>query len=144
VSVGVEHRNHRLESQPPAAGGPVDPELTITRIDAANATGGGKPLAVLVNWTAHPTFMSEDDMLFSGDWPGHLQRTLESLIGQGVVAMYCNGAEGDQSPTPRENSGESHWERAERYGRDLGVLAWKQWEKTSTTRNVPFAYHLHG
>jgi len=51
-----------------------DTDLTVTRIDSSN----GAPLAVLVNWTAHPTFMNEDDMLFSGDWPGHMQRTIES------------------------------------------------------------------
>ncbi len=50
--------------------GPVtDKELTVTRID----TAAGRPLAVLVNFTAHPTFMSGEDMLFSGDWPGHLR-----------------------------------------------------------------------
>ncbi len=132
------NRNRRLP------GGPIDPELTVTRIDTVAETSGKesteRPLAVLVNWTAHPTFMSEDDMLFSGDWPGHLQRTLESLI-PGAVAMYCNGAEGDQSPMPRENSGESRWERAERYGRDLGLVAWKQWERTTTQRDVAFAFH---
>jgi len=42
-----------------------DTALTVTRIDSSD----GAPLAVLVNWTAHPTFMNEDDMLFSGDWP---------------------------------------------------------------------------
>ena len=53
-------------------GGQVtDNDLTVTRIDTLE----GKPLAVLVNFTAHPTFMSGEDMLFSGDWPGHLQRT---------------------------------------------------------------------
>lgn len=145
VSIGTSsikidgwNRNRRLP------GGPVDPQLTITRIDtAASNAGAAKPLAVLVNWTAHPTFMSEDDMMFSGDWPGHLQRTLESLIGQNVVAMYYNGAEGDQAPMGRPNAGESHWERAERYGRDLGVVAWRQWEKTTTARDVPFAFHQH-
>lgn len=134
------NRNRRL------SGGPVDPELTVTRIDAVTEMPGkaaeDKPLAVLVNWTAHPTFMNEDDMLFSGDWPGQMQRTLESLIHP-AVAMYCNGAEGDQSPTPRENSGESRWEQAERYGRDLGIIAWKQWERTATQRDVPFAFHRH-
>lgn len=137
IKIDGWNRNRRLKD------GPVDPELTITRVDTVAAAGGkAKPLAVLVNWTAHPTFMSEDDMMFSGDWPGHLQRTLESLIGEGVVAMYYNGAEGDQSPQGRPNAGESHWERAERYGRDLGVVAFKQWEKTTTARDVPFGYHL--
>lgn len=121
-------------------GGPLtDTGLTITRID----TRDGRPLAVLVNFTAHPTFMSGEDMLFSGDWPGHLQRTLESLIGDGVTAMYYNGAEGDQSPVGRADAGESHWEQAERYGRDLGVVAWKQWNTTKAAADVPLAYHAH-
>jgi len=116
----------------------VDPELTVTRIDKLD----GKPLAVLVNFTAHPTFMNGEDMLFSGDWPGHLQRTVESLIGDGVTAMYYNGAEGDQAPQARRDSGESRWERAERYGRDVGIESYRAWTKVKTKRDVPFAYHL--
>lgn len=113
-----------------------DPDLTVTRVDKRN----GSPLAVLVNWTAHPTFMSEDDMLFSGDWPGHLQRTVEALIGQGVIAMYYNGAEGDQSPTPPADAA-SRWERAERYGREMGIQAWQAWEKAQPRDVKAFAYH---
>jgi hypothetical protein len=121
-------------------GTPVtDKALTITRIDRA----GGKPLAVLVNFTAHPTFMSEKDMWFSGDWPGHVQRTLESLVGEGVTAMYYNGAEGDQAPQGRPDAGESPWERAERYGRDLGVVCFRQWQQTAVQPSVEFKYHLH-
>lgn len=56
-----------------------DTDLTVTRIDAV----GGHPLATLVNWTAHPTFMSASDMSFSGDWPGHLQRTSRRSLGMG-------------------------------------------------------------
>jgi len=113
-----------------------DSDLTVTRVD----TSDGKPLAVLVNWSAHPTFMDEEDMLFSGDWPGQLQRTLEALIGQGVVAMFYNGAEGDQSPTPPAQAG-SRWERAERYGREMGIQAWRVWEKTKPTSVKLFATH---
>jgi hypothetical protein len=129
ITVDGWNRNRRGAAE-------TDRELTITRIDRAQ----GQPLAVLVNFTAHPTFMSGADMLFSGDWPGHLQRTLESLIGDGVTAMYYNGAEGDQSPVARADSGDSRWERAERYGRDLGVVAWKQWQKTPTRPDVAFLY----
>lgn len=132
ISIDGWNRNRR-------GGAMTDKELTITRVD----TTEGKPLAVLVNFTAHPTFMSGEDMLFSGDWPGHLQRTLESLIGEGVTAMYYNGAEGDQAPIGRSDAGNSRWERAERYGRDLGIVAWKQWQQTKTLQNVAFAYHLH-
>ncbi|MCI0493099.1 MAG: neutral/alkaline non-lysosomal ceramidase N-terminal domain-containing protein [Planctomycetes bacterium] len=132
ISIDGWNRNRR-------GGDVTDKDLTITRVD----TTEGKPLAVLVNFTAHPTFMSGEDMLFSGDWPGHLQRTIESLIGEGVVAMYYNGAQGDQSPVGRSDSGDSRWERAEHYGRDLGIVAWKQWQQTSTQQDVAFDYHLH-
>src|SRR5690606_29545181 len=76
-----------------------------------------------------------------GDWPGHLQRQLELLIGEGVVALYSNGAEGDQSPIARENSGNSRWERAERYGCELGVLAFRAWQNTPVQPDVKFAFH---
>ena len=132
IAIDGWNRNRR-------GGAETDRELTITRIDRAR----GEPLAVLVNFTAHPTFMSGADMLFSGDWPGHLQRTLESLIGAGVTAMYYNGAEGDQSPVGRAESGASRWERAEHYGRDLGVLAWQQWQKTPTRPDIAFAHQRH-
>jgi hypothetical protein len=129
TSVPDRNRNRRH-------GGPIhDTGLTVTRID----TGTGRPLAVLVNWTAHPTFMDAQDMLFSGDWPGHLQRTIEALIGQGVNVMFYNGAEGDQSPTPPDCT--SNWERAERYGREMGVLAWRSWEKLRPHEVGVFGYH---
>ena len=113
-----------------------DADLTITRIDKVT----GQPLAVLVNWTAHPTFMGPDDMMFSGGWPGHLQRTIEALIGNGVTAMYYNGAQGDQSPVPRKHSGGS-WERAECYGRQLGIIAYKEWQKIKPIPTPAFSYH---
>ncbi len=72
----------------------IDNELTATRVDLV----GGQPLAVLVNWTAHPTFIGDADMLLSAEWPGYLQTEMEKSIGKGVTVMYYNGAEGDQSP----------------------------------------------
>lgn len=113
-----------------------DPDLTITRIDGVD----GKPLAALVFWTAHPTFLGPKDMVFSGDWPGALQRTLESLIGQGVTVMFVNGAQGDQSPTPRIYSGESQWERVEDYGRDVAIKANEVWQKITPQENTPFSW----
>ena len=129
ISVPERNRNRRH-------GGAIhDTDLTVTRIDASE----GRPLAVLVNWTAHPTFMDAEDMMFSGDWPGHLQRTIEALIGRGVTVMFYNGAEGDQSPTPPNCT--SRWERAERYGREMGILAWRSWEKISPREVRVFGYH---
>jgi hypothetical protein len=132
VSIDGWNRNRR-------GGAFTDKQLTVTRVDKTD----GKPLAVLVNFTAHPTFMSGEDMYFSGDWPGHLQRTIESLVGDGVTAMYYNGAEGDQAPSGRPDAGESHYERAERYGRDLGIVAWKQWQETKPAKDAALAFHSH-
>lgn len=116
----------------------TDEELTITRIDSLS----DGPLAVLVNFTAHPTFLSDKEMLFSGGWPGHLQRTVEAVVGRGATVMYFNGAEGDQSPRSRPESGDSRWEMAERYGRELGLLVAREWNTISTEGDVAFSYHL--
>ncbi|HZZ80233.1 MAG TPA: hypothetical protein VFE62_17095, partial [Gemmataceae bacterium] len=139
VSAGTTTKSIEGWNRNRRGGTVTDNDLTVTRIDTAD----GKPFAVLVNYTAHPTFMNEQDMLFSGDWPGHLQRTVESLVGEGVTAMYYNGAEGDQAPVGRPDAGTSRWERAERYGRDLGIVAWKQWQETMTSPDVSFSYHSH-
>ena len=109
-----------------------DPDFTLTRIDDLD----GKPLAAIVFWTAHPTFLGPKNMLFSGDWPGELQRSLESLIGQGVTVMFANGAQGDQSPTPRPQSGESEWERVDDYGRDVAIKGYDVWKKIVPEANA--------
>lgn len=113
----------------------VDNEITITRIDHEDGT----PLTVLVNWTAHPTFMSGSDMWVSGGWPGYLQRELEQWIGDGVTVMYYNGAEGDQSPIGK-NVG-SHYEKAEIYGRDLAIEVLEIYQNTKTKSNILFDYN---
>ncbi|MEO2048485.1 MAG: neutral/alkaline non-lysosomal ceramidase N-terminal domain-containing protein [Pirellulales bacterium] len=125
------NRNRRHRS------GIVDDELTITRIDST----AGKPMALLVNFTAHPTFMTEKQMMFSGGWPGHLQRTAEGLIGNGVTVMYYNGAEGDQRPQGRPNGGGSRWEQAERYGHELGILVRQEWQSIAMQNDVAFQFH---
>jgi len=95
----------------------VDPQVTVLRLDRAD----GSPCAVLVNYTAHGTFVDEHDMLVSGEWAGSLQRTVEDFLGGGVICLYANGAEGDISPQGR--SGGSHYEQAWNYGRQVGLAA---------------------
>lgn len=113
----------------------VDKGLTVTRIDYEN----GIPMTVLVNWTAHPTFMDEKDMFVSGGWPGYLQRELEQWIGDGVTVMYYNGAEGDQSPIGI--SGVSHYEKAEIYGRTLAIKTFYVYQKIETKSEINFDYN---
>ncbi|MCK5134230.1 MAG: neutral/alkaline non-lysosomal ceramidase N-terminal domain-containing protein [Bacteroidales bacterium] len=113
----------------------IDNSLTVTRIDYLN----GKPMTVLVNWTGHPTIMDENDMLVSGGWPGYLQRELEGWIGQGVVAMFYNGPQGDQSVIA-EGAG-SHFEKAERYGRTMAINVLNIYNNINPVENIQFSYN---
>jgi hypothetical protein len=113
----------------------VDNYLTVTRIDHLN----GQPLSVLVNWTAHPTIMDENDMWVSGGWPGYLQRELEAWIGREVVAMFYNGAEGDQSVIA--SGAGSHHEKAEKYGREIAIEARNIYQNIQPVEDAGFNYH---
>lgn len=112
----------------------VDKELIVTRIDLTN----GKPLAALVNWTAHPTFIDGKDMLLSAEWPGYLQSELQNLIGNGVTALYYNGAEGDQSPILDEPKGA--YEKIEIYGKKMAVNAFNLYKEIKTRYVKEFRY----
>jgi neutral ceramidase len=136
VKIGTENRilnamNRNRRNDPD-----VDRELTVTRIDLEN----GKPMAVLVNWSAHPTFMDEKDMWVSAGWPGYLQRELESWIGDGAVAMYYNGAQADLSANRPQ--GGSHYEQAEMYGRELAKSAFEVYSKIEVKDKVELNYSL--
>lgn len=54
-------------------GGPTDPELRMIRVDDEE----GKPLAYVVNFSAHPTLLGPKNMQFSAEYPGQLARALE-------------------------------------------------------------------
>jgi len=112
----------------------VDKELTVTRVDLEN----GKPLAVLVNWTAHPTFLGGTDMQVSAEWPGYLQSELQRLIGNGVTAMYFNGAEGDQSTIL--NSPKKGYEKIEIYGKIIANKAFTLYQTIKPGKVKAFNY----
>ncbi len=103
----------RLSSNRARDGGPTDPVITVIRIDNDN----GEPFAILTDFTAHPTVLSDRNMLFSADYPGYFVDHVQELYGGSVVAMFANGAEGDQGPgNPDGNSG---FARAESIGKLL-------------------------
>jgi len=134
VKIGTEsqileglNRNRRKDPD-------VDKELTVTRVDLEN----GKPLAVLVNWTAHPTFLGGTDMQVSAEWPGYLQSELQRLIGNGVTAMYFNGAEGDQSTIL--NSPKKGYEKIEIYGKIIANKAFTLYQTIKPGKVKAFNY----
>lgn len=113
----------------------VDDELTVTRFDTVD----GEALVLFVNWTAHPTYMSEKVMHVSAGWPGYLQREIETFL-PGVVCMYTNGAEGDISPQGGE--GPSEFARAEDYGRKLAVKVLDLAPSIETREDVTLEYSM--
>ncbi|HEY6401981.1 MAG TPA: hypothetical protein VI479_11265, partial [Blastocatellia bacterium] len=68
-----------------------DRDMNVMRFDDAN----GKPIAILVNFTAHPTMVSTTTLRFSADYVGAMKAEVEKATGARVIFMQ--GAAGDQS-----------------------------------------------
>jgi hypothetical protein len=86
---------------------PTDPMLAVIRLDDA----GGKPIAVIANFAAHPVTMDTMELKFSADYPGALQNRVEESLNTNCVFMQ--GASGDMSPNRGELNGQQ-------YGQALG------------------------
>lgn len=86
------NRNRHAKTEPK----PRDPELSVVRFDDL----AGKPIALFVGLAAHPTIASTFDRRWSAEWPGAMQRELESSLG--IKSFFMQGAEGDMSPNTNE------------------------------------------
>src|ERR1019366_3381517 len=60
-----------------------DRELAVLRLDDA----AGKPIAVLINFAAHPTMLPASTMKFSADYVGVLKSAVERQTGAAVIFM---------------------------------------------------------
>ena len=89
------NRNRHTKLEPK----PVDRELAVMRFDDP----AGKPLALLVNFAAHPTMIPASTLQFSSDYVGAMRSAVEMELGARVIFMQ--GAAGDQSVNPGENKG---------------------------------------
>ncbi len=68
-----------------------DRDLTVLRLDAAD----GKPIAMIVNFAAHPTTLPDTTLQFSADYVGAMKNAVSAELKTPVVFMQ--GAAGDQS-----------------------------------------------
>lgn len=99
-------------------GGPIDPQIGVIRVDDSD----GNPIAIVTNFAAHPTTISKDfAFALSADYPGYFCDALEELSSPGCIALFMNGAEGNQACGNPENK--EGWERTESIGRLLAILA---------------------
>ena len=83
---------HDLSTNRRYDNGPIDPQVGVIRVD----DGDGNAMAVIANFAAHPTTVSDKDLYsISADYPGFFYTHLEGLLGGNAIAMFMNGAEGN-------------------------------------------------
>jgi neutral ceramidase len=103
------NRHTRLEPKP------SDRELGVMRIDNA----AGKPLAIVVNFAAHPTMLPSRTLKFSADYVGALKAEVARQTG--AAAIFMQGAAGDQSVNAEPGQGYQAF--GEALGREAVKLA---------------------
>ncbi len=100
IGVAVEsvtlNRNRHTKREPKA----TDPMLAVMRFDDQE----GKPIAVLVNFAAHPVMTEAKLLEYSADYPGFLKNKVEAELA--TKCVFMQGAAGDMSPNP----GTGPWE----------------------------------
>jgi neutral/alkaline ceramidase-like enzyme len=103
---------------------PVDPTVMVLRIDRADGT----PLAVLTNYACHPVVFGADNLRYSADFPGVMNRVVEQALGGPVQSFFLQGAPGDINPyyavTPlaQDAVGRRDW-TGERLGQEAARVA---------------------
>lgn len=122
----------------------VDDRLRVLRVDRV-VGGHMEPMAAFALFAVHSTAVSEHNDLYHGDVHGYAARYFASLVRRDYraptfVAPFANGAEGDVSPTKREQS----FAEAERVGFYLGTQAYAAYRsldgRLTTNVDVTHAY----
>jgi len=89
------NRNRHTKIEPK----PSDRELAVMRFDDT----AGKPVAIVVNFAAHPTMLPAGTLKFSADYVGALKAEVTKETG--AAAIFMQGAAGDQSVNEGANKG---------------------------------------
>ena len=92
-----------------------DRELAVLRLDDT----GGKPIAILVNFTAHPTSIPSSVLKFSADYVGAMKNYVSGQTGAAVV--FLQGSSGDQSAARAD--GQDYRAFGEALGREVVKVA---------------------
>ena len=98
------NRNRHTKRKPKV----TDPMLALMRFDDES----GEPIAILVNFAAHPVMTDTKILKYSADYPGFLEAKVESELATDCVFMQ--GASGDLSPNPSQD-----FREVQAYGEEL-------------------------
>ena len=72
--------------------GPVDHSVDVIGFDTAEGT----PVATIVGYACHPHILGPDNRLISPDYPGHMRKTVEDIVGGSC--LFFQGYAGNQGP----------------------------------------------
>ena len=113
-----------------AADGPVDDELGVLYFRDAE---DGRPVATVVNYTAHPLTVGDTSNEVTADYPGVVKREIEANFGG--TALFITGAAGDNHPL----GAEAGFARCERMGLALAEkVLYHRWDAAKLDE-VPLA-----
>lgn len=87
VTTGVHNRRN--------PGAIIDPDLGILRVEEET----GRLLAVVLNYTCHPTCVTGENRLLSAEYCGYATAAVEAATG--AVTLFITGAIGDVGPARR-------------------------------------------
>lgn len=121
------NRNRQAKREPK----PTDPELTVLRFDDLD----GKPIALMINFAAHPTILPGADLRFSAEWPGQMMNTVEESLD--TNCGFLQGAAGDMSPNTADTTRD-----VESFGKAIGEEALKVARAIET--HVPSSPEIQG
>jgi hypothetical protein len=96
AALAIAHAEARIGRNRRRAGGPLDPDLLVLRVDDAR----GRPLAVAYVHGCHPTALGPENLAYSADWPwAAAARIAEALPGANPIFLL--GAHADVDPRTR-------------------------------------------
>ena len=106
VSTNVQLNVNRQAKRLPK---PTEPMLAVMRFDDE----AGRPIAVLVNFAAHPTITNNKLMKYSADYPGFMKGKSRRNCNE---CIFIQGAAGDMSVSDRirRRANRGFWRNARR------------------------------
>ncbi|MEI6502724.1 MAG: hypothetical protein WCP21_17080 [Armatimonadota bacterium] len=121
----IRHANPCPPDEAVAGLGPLDPEIGVLRVDRTD----GAPLAVVYNYACHP-LMGFNDGGITANFPGVASQAIEETLGDGVLALFLQGAGGDVCDVLYKDTGQPSDMRP--FGMMLGLSTLKAWNGIET------------
>lgn len=91
--------------------------IGVLQVDEVDAAGEPvRPLAIVTNYAAHGIVFDVENLFFSGDALGAVEREVEAAFDEPMVAMFVQSTGGDVSPRA---DGKPSLQRIERFGKLL-------------------------